>query len=160
MLSGYILREVEIVLQETTGLQNAVKKSAAIGAVAQLAYFLRENSDEGRAAVVNLMGLLVSNRDFVAGLWEYTVGLRAKVAFGTPKTLISVLEKGDCIMGSEQPTLVAPLSLFIALLSNILQTIDDDDLLGGGVTFGSDYGNQPVFPFDLKQIASIATHFR
>uniref|UniRef100_A0A0M3KJI8 Peroxisomal membrane protein PEX16 n=1 Tax=Anisakis simplex TaxID=6269 RepID=A0A0M3KJI8_ANISI len=141
-----------------------------------LAYFLRENSDEGRAAVVNLMGLLVSNRDFVAGLWEYTVGLRAKVAFGTPKTLISVLEKrfiwffavfwefsrrvSEEVRGGDVSPNILAKDLTLGLIDIAYPVVNYGAMSGGGIGFIGGGGAKAMTSEEREKNAKWAELFR
>uniref|UniRef100_A0A915BTW7 HECT-type E3 ubiquitin transferase n=2 Tax=Parascaris univalens TaxID=6257 RepID=A0A915BTW7_PARUN len=129
---------------------SAISSEGGVRALSSLCYFLRQNAPE---AFLTLLCSLLAYKEFMPRLWQYIVSLNIRAGFGATRSLISVLEQGEYISDSDQNALIPPLSLFIALLSNILRTIDDDDLTNGGQS-------STILPFTLAQIASIATHFR
>uniref|UniRef100_F1KU20 HECT-type E3 ubiquitin transferase n=1 Tax=Ascaris suum TaxID=6253 RepID=F1KU20_ASCSU len=129
---------------------SAISSEDGVRALSSLCYFLRQNAPE---AFLSLLCSLLAHKEFLPRLWQYIVSLNIRAGFGATRSLISVLEQGEYISDSDENALIPPLSLFTALLSNILRTIDDDDLANGG------HGST-ILPFTLGQIASIATHFR
>ncbi|KHN81149.1 Ubiquitin-protein ligase E3C [Toxocara canis] len=142
VLTDYALRDWFV--------ESALCSENGVGALSSIAYFLRQNAPQ---AFMSLFCSLLVHKQFVSRLWRHIISLEKRAAFGDKRTLISILEKGEDVSDSDEHTLTSTLSLFIALLSNILQTVDDDDLANGG------HGSVNV-PFTLSQLASIATHFR
>ncbi|VDM45041.1 unnamed protein product [Toxocara canis] len=142
VLTDYALRDWFV--------ESALCAENGVGALSSIAYFLRQNAPQ---AFMSLFCSLLVHKQFVSRLWRHIISLEKRAAFGDKRTLISILEKGEDVSDSDEHTLTSTLSLFIALLSNILQTVDDDDLANGG------HGSVNV-PFTLSQLASIATHFR
>lgn len=130
-------------------IESAVNSEEQCAAVAVVADFLRCSAPTSFLSLFNVLG---ANRLFIGRLWSYILSMSSASLFSAGRPLITLLERGEHISEPEERRLVPSLSLFVALLSGVLFTVDDDDFVNGG-------RNSPL-PFEIGEIADIARHFR